>query len=388
MDTVTPSKRSWRARKALAADVAEKLRERIRSGRYQSGTKLPSERILEDDLKVDRRTISAAVEILVAEGLVSHRPNCRPIVDFTPRLHEDIDRTLKSRLIALIMYHGGAGDYIGTAQQRVFWGMNRYLSTAGYHTISLDPSLCTGTDRNDAEREAELLSYALTTGFGGVVFFSRACCYNRELVQKVSNQLPLVLLDRSMAGVQADFVGSENCQSMFEATWHLIDKGHRRIAFATSGEFVNAVQERLNGYYRALKAAFPADAYEMILTPPVVNAGTWPELDAIGRLPARERPTAIVCVNNSEALRVAGYLSALNIRVPEDISIVGFDNLDRTLPNGVTLTSVAQPFEEIGKTAAELIIRRIQDPAASFAHVALPTKLIESESVMPLNNLI
>ena len=80
-------------------------------------------------------------------------------------------------------------------------------------------------------------------------------------------------------------------------------------------------------------------------------------------------------------------MSAHGISVPEDVSLIGFDNVDRTLPNGVSLTTVAQPFEEIGKAAAALILERSLDRSAKHKHLELPTKLITRESVRSLEPL-
>jgi len=279
------------------------------------------------------------------------------------------------------MCSGDSADYAGTRQQRVFWAMNQILGAAGYHAVFLAAGHCSGADGQNAVREAELLSYALAHGFGGVVLCAQAGSSNRESVQKVSRTIPLVLIDRLIPGVQADFVGFKNRQSVFEATDHLVNKGHRRIALAASGEFSSVVQERVDGYRNALTCAFPEDPYELVLTAPLAPACSRPMLDAIIKLPPDERPTAIICENNDKAASIAGYLSVNAINVPEDMSLIAFDNTEGTLPNGVILTTVAQPFEEIGRAAARLILRRIQEPSVGFDHIELPTNLIENDSV-------
>jgi len=388
MDTKTQSKPRPRIPKGLSNKIAGLLEDRIRSGHYHDGDRLPSERELEEDLGVDRRTIRAAIAKLQVDGLLDRKPNCRPVV--CAPSHPAVDQNDTSgtaslpatRLVALVMWHGGAVDYAGTAQQRVFWGMNEGLRGSGYHGVFLDVGQSSsGEYQQNAEREAAHLNYALKYGFGGVVFYSQAYNSNQELVQDLSLKMPLVLLDRLIPGVTADFVGSENRQSMADATWHLIRLGHRRIAFVTSGEYINTVQERLEGYLQALGEAFAGDAYELILNPPIINSSSWPMLESICKLPASERPTAIICVNNIEAVRVANHMSAHGISVPEDVSLIGFDNVDRTLPNGVSLTTIAQPFEEIGKAAASLILARSVDRSAKYKHLELPTKLITRESV-------
>jgi len=371
MDTLTQSNRRSHCSKPVPGQVAKTLRERIRSGHYQVGYTLPSERALVEDLSVDRRTIRAAIAQLKNEGILDVRRYCRPVI------HSSIPNLFASRLIALVMLPSADDNHAGCARQRVFWGINEGLSESGYHGVCLDLAQSSvGACLNKAEREMDHLNYALNYGFGGVVFQPQAYNSNRDLVRKISKQVPLVLLDRQMPGVQADFVGIDNRQSASEATWDLIHQGHKRIAFLTSGEFSNT--ERLEGYFQALNEAFPEDPYEMILTPPLNNSREWSMFEAICRLPAEKRPTGIVCSNKDEAVRAAGYLSALNIRVPEGVSLIGSDDIGRTLYSGSGQT--ATPFE-IGKAAAKLILRRCQDPSVDPAHVELPAGIVARDVI-------
>ncbi|BDI31160.1 hypothetical protein CCAX7_32110 [Capsulimonas corticalis] len=364
--------------------MAEALRERIRSGHYQPGEWLPAERVLTEDLHVHRRVVRAAIAQLEKEGLLIRRPNCRPIVQAPAApVADDLPTGSQfpaSRLVALIMWHGAALGATGTAQQRIFWGMNQALGQAGYHGVFLDLGEEVGTEQENAEREATHLRYALDHGFGGIIFYAYAYDSNRELIQEVSRRMPLVLIDRMVPGVEADFVGTENRQAMFDATKYLIRQGHKRIAYVTKGESINPVQDRLQGYLRALREEFASDAYEMVLTAPFSDSSTWSVFDTVFKLPAEERPTAVLCVNDIEAVRVAKRLAELGLTVPEDVSLIGFDNIVRTLPGGVGLTTVGQPFEEIGKAATKMFLRRVDSAAVPQSHVELPAQLIERES--------
>jgi len=303
----------------------------------------------------------------------------------TQSLEQDEPRTVSqfpsSRLVALIMWHGGPGDDAGTAQQRIFWGMNQALGQAGYHGVFLDLGEEVGDEEQNAEREAMHLRYALDHGFGGILFYAYANNSNRELIQEVSRRMPLVLIDRMVPGVESDFVGSENRQSMFDATTHLIKLGHKRIAYVTKGDSINTVQERLLGYLTAVRADSSTSESEMVITAPAPDSTSWPVFDAVFRLPANERPTAVLCVNDDEAVRVARHLLELGLQVPEDVSLIGFDNIVRTLPSGVAFTTVGQPFEDIGKAATKLFLRRMTDPSALPIHIELPTAMIGRDSV-------
>jgi DNA-binding LacI/PurR family transcriptional regulator len=394
MDMLRQPKRTPRFSKSPASKIAEMLRDRILSGQYKPGHPIPTGRALQEDLNVDRRVVRLAVSELITEGLLKHKPNCRPHVT-RPNLSFDVcstgqeknsGRLPASSLIALIMSRGGAQDSTGTVQQRIFWGMIHTLNQAQCHAVFLDVSPTSKHNGPKHRQEADSLNYAIKSGFGGVVFFPQAYDYNREVMQEVSRQIPFVLLDRLVPGVQADVVGVENQKSAYRATSHLIVLGHKRIAFVTSGEWINTVQDRVRGYLQALHKAFPVDTFEMVLTPPSTDTNSWPELNAVAMMPATERPTAFVCVNNNEAVRVARHLAEHGLTVPDDASIIGFDNVQQSLPNGIGLASIAQPFELIGKQAAQLVLRRIQDPTSKYMHLELPTELMLNESVQMIKS--
>jgi DNA-binding LacI/PurR family transcriptional regulator/DNA-binding transcriptional regulator YhcF (GntR family) len=370
MDLLTRPKRPARRANPLPDQVAITLRDRIRVGQYQTGCKLPSERTLEADLSVDRRTVRAAIEQLATEGMLDIRPKCRPVVKAA------VSKRLDPKLIALVML-STTSSRPGSTRQRVFWGVNEGLAGSGFHAVPLDliPRISQANVRK-ADYEAEHLNYVLEHGFAGVVFHPQSYNSNSELLRKVAQQMPLVLLEHQIPGVQADFVGLENRKLSEEATRDLIHQGHKRVAFLTTGEFSNTAHERLEGYLQALSYAFPCNPYELVLNPPLVNSMSWPLFEAISKLPADKRPTAIVCSTNQEAERATIHLRALNLRVPEDVSLISLENNGLTLcGNSTGSTAVAQHFE-IGKAAAKLIIRRCNEPSVDLAHIELPGKSI------------
>lgn len=372
----------------LAVRVADSLREQIRSGRLRSGDWLPPERELAREMGVYRRAVRDAIVTLEHEGFLHREPRCRPRIRNAeagmnrPRKQARID---SSHLVALIMWHGDASEQGKTAQQQIHWGMNQALAQAGYHGVFLDLGEEIGSEQENADREAARLRYALDNGFGGVIFYSYAYHQNTELVQEVASQIPLIVLDRKLPGIDADFVGIDNFQAMHYATMHLIRQGHRRTMYITPTEPIHPVQDRIRGYFAAIHNAFGADvASGSVLAVSLGDAGkTWPLFDAAFRLPIHERPTSILCSNDYEAIRVAERLSGLGLSVPRDVSVVGFDNKIAALVHGVGLTTIAQPYEELGRAAAEAFLRRVKSPGLPPAHVELPVSLIVRESVGP-----
>lgn len=367
-----------------ASAVATELRRRISSGEYRDGEWLPTERELSEALGVHRRSVRAAIGELAAEGLVTVKPRCRPIVcegasailgrgrrPFVP-----VTPPTSSKLVALLMssFRFKEGP---TAQELIFWGMNRALGEAGFHGVFLNIGDRLSSHHQIGEREADHLRYAIDNGFAGMVFYPNAYNRNRNLIQDVARQMPLVLIDRMASGIEADFVGIDNFRAAFDATRYLMGEGHRHIAYITGGEAIEPVGERLAGYRGALSDGMP----ESIVTgtPP---DRPWPAFEALFRLPVAERPTAVLCVNDVEAMYAARRLDRLGLSVPADVSLMGFDNVvDRV--GAVGLTTVEQPFEQIGEAAGQLLLQRLRKPSTPFSFVRIPTRLVLRESVLP-----
>ena len=387
------------ARPRASERVASVLSDRIRSGQYAAGESLPTERTLAADLGVHRRSVRTAIDQLVRDGLVFQRPNCRPTVGRTgaePPVAESpvsespvsfrrkaSPRLSASNLVALIMWHGGGPlEHAGSSQQRIFWGMNQSLMRLGYHAVFLDlGGEHIGSEEENAAREAEHLRYIREHGFGGALFYPYAYSRNADLLREISRSVPLVLLDRKIPGVDVDFVGIENRKAMFEVTAHLIAQGHRRIAHVTHFEPIHSVQDRVQGYLDAVRGTKDPALTEMILTvPPAGDDRAWTVVDAVFRLPQDVRPTAVVCVSDYTAVALAERLEHLGLTVPSDVALSGFDNIVPTLPNGLGLTTMAQPYEQIGIAAVDLLMRRIRNTRVPVTSVALPATLITRAS--------
>ena len=365
--------------------VVQVLRDRIHSGYYQPGDWLPTERVLAEDLNVDRRVVRTAINALVQDGLVERQPHCRPIVRPAPDIIGDpspiVSPSQASDFVALSMWPGGGVlENTGTSQQRIFWGMNHALANSGYHAVFLGLHHI-GEEEEMAAAEAQHLRYVIERRLGGVVYYPYAYRSNQALIQEISRKIPFVMIDRRVAQVETDFVGIDNRQAAFDAAMHLIAQGHRRIAYVTKCEQVHPVQERIQGY---IAAARHSGVAEVVLTIPSRDREeAWTVVDTIFRLPAHERPTAAAVFNDYATVDLMRRLQDLGLSVPDDVALVGFDNIIPTLPNGVGLTTIAQPYEEIGKAAVDLLLRRMKDPSAPLQSLELPASLIVRESSAP-----
>lgn len=361
--------------------VAEVLREQIVSGRYSAGDWLPAERTLAKEFGVDRRTVHLAIDRLVGSGLVIRRLHCRPIVGSAEEAARGFTRTQtpsgNSNFVALVMWRGsGEMERTQTAQQRIFWGMNQALDEAGRHGVFIDLGEL-GSTKQIVAQEAERLRYVVEQGFGGVVFYPYAYRSNQALIEEIQQTIPFVTIDRKCS-VETDFVGIENHRAMYDTIQHLVAQGHRRITYVTKNEPIVSVQDRLRGYLDAMHDARLEDMALAVPEHPVEDK--WTAVEAVFRLPAAERPTAAAVFNDYSAVHLTEYLERLGLSVPGDVAVTGFDNIVSALPGGTGLTTVAQPYEEIGRKAVELILARLADPSLPQASVSLPAPLIVRDS--------
>jgi GntR family transcriptional regulator, arabinose operon transcriptional repressor len=180
-----------------------------------------------------------------------------------------------------------------------------------------------------------------------------------------------------------DYIGADNKGGGYRGTEHLIILGHRRIGFIfleeEDTEMVSSVRERLQGYTEALnKYGLP---YDQSLVIPDVHPGQASFSPSIYTFLQRpDRPSAIFAVNDIVALDVMQAAHALQLRIPQDLALVGFDNESFASRLSPPLTTMAQPFFDIGLRAATLLLSRIEGFNSTPRHIELPVHLIIRES--------
>jgi LacI family transcriptional regulator len=163
-----------------------------------------------------------------------------------------------------------------------------------------------------------------------------------------------------------------------QAMRHLLDLGHRRIAAVTGPAGWLATEDRRRGYHAALVGAG-------IMPDPALEVEG--DLEVTGGLAAGNRlfglgdpPTAVFAFNDLSAIGVMQAARAHGLRVPEDVSIVGFDDVEYATIVTPTLTTVRQPLEEMGRTAVRMLIRLLENEQTETFHVELGTRLVVRDS--------
>jgi len=188
---------------------------------------------------------------------------------------------------------------------------------------------------------------------------------------------PLMPLDDRIPSVSAAHTSGAD-----QAMRHLLDLGHRRIAQITGPRGWLATEDRRRGYHAALgaKGILPDPALERESIPEVAPGRA--AADSLLDLP--EPPTAIFAFNDNIAIGAIQAARARGLRVPEDVSIVGFDDVEYATIVTPALTTVRQPLAEMGRTAVSLLIRLLDGQRFETLHVELATRLVVRESTAPL----
>ncbi|WP_353946532.1 LacI family DNA-binding transcriptional regulator [Streptomyces sp. HUAS MG91] len=255
-------------------------------------------------------------------------------------------RAGRSRIMGLLVLDMGNPFFVDVAR-----GAERAARAAG-----LGVMVCNSAQ--SPTEEAEYLSLFAEQRVRGVLL-TPAEATGRTVEQFRRHDIPFVLVDRVAEGATECSVSVDDVNGGALAVRHLADAGHRRIAYVSGPPALNQVKDRRQGALRALsEAGLPATALHELPTERLdVAAGR----DAGARLLGlADRPTAVFCANDLLALGVLQSLYAAGVRVPEDIAIVGYDDIEFAAAAAVPLTSVRQPAVTMGALAAELLLEEIE----------------------------
>jgi LacI family transcriptional regulator len=197
-------------------------------------------------------------------------------------------------------------------------------------------------------------------------------------VTNVQYDAPIVAVDPHTGPSDLVTIDSDNLRGGRLATEHLLDLGHRRIAMLTGRPDLQSAQLREEGYRQAMAAA-GATVDEKL-----VAVGAYdPEIAvdaALELLTGPDRPTAVFAANDLSAIATIEAATRLGLRVPDDLSVVGFDNVPESALCVPPLTTVDQPIRKMGQRAVELLVSLIRGEQPESFHVTLETNLIVRQS--------
>jgi len=252
----------------------------------------------------------------------------------------------------------------------LLYGLEDVLRPAGYGLL-----VChTDETSEDAAHYLELL---LRQRVEGII--AAPTSGNRDLLeQAVAWRTPVVLVDRTCAGLESPFVGVDNRSGARRGTRHLIENGHRRLGVIAGPQQVSTLVERLLGFRQALEEEGIPLPEEWIATCPANIEGARQAARQILSLP--QRPTALFLNNNVLSLGALSAVRELGLRCPADIALVGFDDHPWAAVSDPPLTVVRQPVRRIGQVAAEMLCSLIRGQGLAQPRVILDCDLVLRQS--------
>lgn len=357
------------------------LQERIAQGYYRAGAWLPTERELALEFVVSRPNVRAALSRLVEQGLLVRQPGCRPRVGETGTGAARSDtvvlspRQTATRTIAVVIPQHPAYHAASLILRGIHLEMRN--QEANYRVLVFD----THDERkySSVELEREALHQLADEEVSGIILWHDGGAATLPELHRIQERgIPLVFVDRYPAGMTCDFVGVDNQASAVEAVRYLLELGHRRIAHLSIAQTTSSVLQRAEGYREALRFAGvePRPEWTYVAEaawPPAVG----PAVDQFFSL--ADPPTALFALEDSLAHYFIVEAEARGLKVPRNVSVIGFDDLERYSPRPALLTTLHQPFDQVGRRAMRLILRRLSASEAvphPSTHILLPTPLI------------
>jgi GntR family transcriptional regulator of arabinose operon len=350
----------------LYAQLQVALRAAILTGELPAGTALPSEEKIGASYGLSRLTVRRALQDLQREGLVRTERG-RPSVVGEPARPPGND-------VYLIMAHLHEIWHVDLIR-----GAEQQVKRHGARLVLRNSS-------NDPTEEARELADAVGHGAAAILLFPAAGFRNSAPIRGVLERgIPLAFVHRYYPDVPADVVAIDHLHGTCLATSHLIGLGHSRIAFLNTLVYDStSIHEGLAGYRRALdEAGLAYDPRLVIPVTPTYGGPHHPPPESAAIVGLTQPPhaaTAFVGCEDMTALTAMQVVREAGLRVPEDVAITGFNDTVLAATADPPLTSVARPWEETGRRAAELVLDRWSQPAAALRRELMPVRLVVRQS--------
>jgi DNA-binding LacI/PurR family transcriptional regulator len=355
--------------------ITRLLRERISAGVYHPNEFLPPERELAQEFHASRQTVRQAIESLRQDGIVVPEQGRGTRVLGDPAGIANPERMAHFQLAALIIY---GMSRQGSAE--MFQGCQAAMQQADHHLIVCETA---PEPQQRGVDEAAHLRALLEKGIGGIVIYAEPTRQNLSLLQAaLARGIQVVQLDRFLPGLPCDYVGVDNVAAARDMVTHLWTLGHRRIAFLSIHPEPSTVQQRGQGYRLAMQELGSEVDEALIVHLPTQERF----LDRMERalekwLSLPEPPTAIFAVNDGLAIEVMESLQRKGVRIPQEVGVAGFDDQDLARFVSPPLTTIAQPFRQLGETAGQMLLDRMAGRYTGIPRsVFLPTRLIARQS--------
>lgn len=330
--------------------------------------------------RVSKGTVSAVInaKTTVKQATRDHILEIMKELNYRPKgVARNLKNADRDKSIGMIVKNLSYPFYTAIAA-----GAKEYASTKGFSMI-----VSSSDDDHECEKTLTHLFSAKDVKGAIIAPIVEGAAEIEHLFRLKLINYPFVLLE-DVKGIQANVVAIDNIKAIKKAVKYLIETGHRKIVHFAGPPQSSHTQERIEGFRHAFSESPLVFDKEMI-----VSVGSRYEESFAKTIkyfkdrPREDYPTAIVCFNDHQALAVIMALKQLGIRVPDDISIVGNDDIFYAQIYPVPLTTIRAPQDEIGKRAAEILIRNIESSTIlPIERVLLDTEFVIRQSTKVLNS--
>lgn len=348
--------------------IRQALAEAIASGEYQPGQRLPSETELVKTFGVSRPTVNRALRELQLTGLIERRAGSGSYVR--------ADTCVRGYTFGLLIPELGRTE--------IFEPICRGMAEAqygGHHVLLWGSSLSNET--NIEEQASQACRQLVAKKVSGVFFAPLELTPQKDTINRTIAQaldkagIPVVLLDRDLVPYpersRYDLVGIDNRRAGYVITSHLLRCGCRRIIFLGRAGSAPTVDARIAGYHEAIAGM------GMNLEAHVCRIDPQDQLK-IKEILSHFRPDGFVCANDFTAANLLKTLSHLGVSVPDEIRMVGIDDVKYASLLSVPLTTIHQPCADIGAAAIATMLERLRNPKSPARDVLLNFRLVVRES--------
>lgn len=285
-------------------------------------------------------------------------------VGYSPNFLAKSLSTGRQNIIALVL-----GDIRNPFYADLAFCIQRILNQQGYMLMVLNSEY-------DPEKELKFLQMVVQFNFAGLFILTVHSVEVEKALEAIN--IPVVLVNRTLPDYRGSYVLLDNFQAGYMAALHLIELKHQRIGFVCGPRTSSTSYQRYLGYCQAVSNFNVSDVSEYYMESDLT-------LEA-GRQVAKKflqntapRPTAMILSNDMTAMGFMDVLSQAGVHIPEDLSIVSFDNVPFSAVSGISLTSIDQHVEEVSTEATRVMLKQLRDPHAE------PEKIIISPTLVVRN---
>lgn len=376
---------------ALYEKIKLDIISKIQSGLYLEHHRIPSENQLTKIYGVSRITVSKALSVLTNEGYIYRIQGKGSFVNSKTK-GTSSTVTKNVTLVADTAMHRNIKK-IGVIIPKIYDYHGLCIVNAIADTLCYPNYFVTTITSFDSSSEAcslenYTLNLFLTNDFDGIIIFPVDTeIYNETILAMQLSKYPFVLIDRNFPGVNSNYVVSDNFIGAKLATTHLISLGHKKIAFCSSATVTEQITaSRFNSFKHTMRkndltVTSLNDMTEMFTNPDVMSR--------LEQCISKREITAAVACNAITAINLYSLCKKHNVRVPEDFSIVCFDNTSIHECDSNFFTYIEQQSYNMGKNAAEIIIKLIDDEDTDVKpmQLVLTPTLVVNKSTAPIKLL-